>query len=185
MTRFLDEGTGPALNFLRANPQITRLEIAQAKSQTQLEGYILSLLQSSFKRLTSLTLDCLFDTLSDIAWDLLSQLDTLRCLQVGLTTQDISSARRDPSYWIPAHDEIILSLYKLTSLGYLSFVGDNMYPFGSPSYAPVDEADRRILDDNRVEAERDRQERRYQQINRAFYADCVDRRKYGKSPSDM
>ncbi|MCJ1455392.1 hypothetical protein MMC28_005747 [Mycoblastus sanguinarius] len=108
-----------SLNFLRANPQLTKLRLWLAVPGVLLETRLLPLLLSSFSNLNSLHLTWKGNNIPDSAIEQIGSLKSLE--QLHLSAGDQVGWRHE---WMINHDSMRNHLYKLPLLKRLAFSRD-------------------------------------------------------------
>lgn len=108
------------LEFLRANPQLSKLAIPHAAPKEMLDTSLLPLLASSFTALTSLDLKWMGLSISESALETISSLTSLE--QIHLSAGNQSGWRHD---WLIDHEIMRKHLAKLPSLKRIAFSRDS------------------------------------------------------------
>ena len=115
-----------AIDFVMANPQLLKISIAVALPQSLIEDNILPTLKQSFHSLSSLSLVWKDTTISDRAFELISNIHGLRQLQLRAACGNLVG-QAPHGLWLVDHDAVRLHLSKLAHLSKLSFNCDT-YP---------------------------------------------------------
>lgn len=126
--------THPQLDFLRANPQLSKLAMPNPAPKELLDQNLLPLLVSSFTALTSLSLVWAGVSISESALDTISSLTSLE--QIHLSAGFQAGWRHD---WLADHDIMRKYLGRLPSLKRIAFSRDsynfhNIHPSHVESY---------------------------------------------------